>query len=93
MTEFSKTWKAACDAAGKPEALFHDFRRTAVRNMMRAGVDRRVAMLISGHKTESIFERYNITDERDLEDAVRKTQEYISQLPKKRSESENNGLL
>ena len=55
--------------------------------MVRAGVDRKVAMLISGHKTESIFERYNITDGRDLEVAVRKTQEYVSQLPKDRGNS------
>ena len=55
--------------------------------MVRAGVDRKVAMLISGHKTESIFERYNITDDRDLEIAVRKTQEYVSQLPKDRGNS------
>ncbi len=87
VTEFRKTWKAACVAAQKPEALFHDFRRTAVRNMVRAGVDRKVAMLISWHKTESIFERYNITDDRDLEIAVKKTQEYVSQLPKDRGVS------
>jgi len=87
VTEFRKSWKAACIAAEKPDALFHDFRRTAVRNMVRAGVDRKVAMLISGHKTESIFERYNITDGRDLEVAVRKTQEYVSQLPKDRGNS------
>jgi integrase len=87
VTEFRKAWDAACRAAEKPEALFHDFRRTAVRNMIRAGVDRKVAMLISGHKTESIFERYNITDERDLEDAVRKTQDYVAKLPKKRESS------
>ena len=84
VKEFRKAWKPACEAAEKPEALFHDFRRTAVRNMIRAGVDRKVAMLISGHKTESVFERYNITDDRDLEDAMRKTQAYISQLPTER---------
>jgi integrase len=87
IMEFRKAWKIACEAAKKPDALFHDFRRTAVRNMIRAGVDRKVAMLISGHKTESIFERYNITDERDIEDAVRKTQEYIARLPKERQET------
>jgi integrase len=86
VAEFRKTWRAAREQAGKPEALFHDFRRTAVRNMVRAGVPRKVAMLISGHKTESVFERYNITDDQDLEDAVRKTQSYVEQLPKKREE-------
>lgn len=84
ISEFRKTWKAACIKTDKPDALFHDFRRTAIRNMVRAGVPRKVAMLISGHKTESVFERYNITDDNDLEDAVRKTQAYVEQLPKKR---------
>jgi hypothetical protein len=52
--------------------------------MIRAGVDRKVAMMISGHKTESVFNRYNITDDLDLEDAIRKTDAYVAQLPKKR---------
>jgi integrase len=83
LGEFRKTWKAACKAAKLPGKLVYDFRRTAVRNMSKAGVPRNVAMKISGHKTEAVFERYNISDENDIREAIAKTAAYVETLPTK----------
>jgi Phage integrase family len=71
VKDFRGAWSKMCESA-KVEVLLHDFRRTAVRNLIRAGVSRDVARKISGHETDSIFSRYNITDENDLADAARK---------------------
>jgi integrase len=69
---FSKRWETACKEAGVPGRLLHDFRRTAVRNLERAGVARSVAMKITGHKTESVYRRYAIVSDADLQEATRK---------------------
>lgn len=83
--EFRKSWATACMAANVPGRLFHDLRRTAVRNMIRAGVPQSVAMAISGHRTVSMFARYNITSADDMREAIRRTQAHVASLPTNRN--------
>lgn len=70
IVAFSKAWKNATLAAGCPGRIPHDFRRTAIRNMVRRGVPERVAMKLTGHKTASVFQRYNIVSDGDLRTAA-----------------------
>ena len=72
-------WRTACQSAGVPTRFLHDCRRTAARNLIRANVPERVAMLLTGHKSRAIFDRYNIIHEQELLDAGDQLVAYLAQ--------------
>jgi integrase len=80
--DFRKAFDAACAAAGLQGILPHDLRRSAVRNFIRAGIKETVAMTMSGHRTRSIFDRYNITDTDDLVEANEKLEAFLAEAVK-----------
>ena len=74
VRDFRGTWAKVCKASGVPALLFHDLRRTAARNLRRAGVAEGVIMKIGGWRTRSVFERYAIVTQSDVADAILKLQ-------------------
>jgi integrase len=85
VRDFRGAWDVLVKAAKLSGLLFHDLRRSAVRNMIRRGVPQKTAQKISGHKTDAVFNRYNIISEGDIRDAARK----IEEGAKAQAESQN----
>ncbi len=82
--DFRYSWNSACKKAGMPGLLFHDLRRSAIRNFDNAGVTQPVGMLISGHKTADIYRRYRITALGDIQRALERTQAATAQNTERR---------
>jgi integrase len=93
-TIFGKRWRRACIRAGLGRRVkdengvlryagkhFHDFRRTAARNMIRAGVPQSIAMRVTGHETDAMFNRYDITDNRDKVSALEAARRFSERQP------------
>jgi integrase len=76
--DFRKAWSKARKAAGFPWLLVHDMRRSCARNLSRAGVPDQVSMRITGHVTQSMFDRYNVTDDREVKEAIVNVSDYIA---------------
>jgi integrase len=91
LQKLRRSWKHACERAGLPGRLLHDFRRTAVRNLIRAGIPQAIAMKITGHKTDSIFRRYLIVDEELLAQATGQVAAYLDEERANRDRGRDDG--
>ena len=78
IKHYNRAWRTARDKAGVPGKLFHDARRTAVRNMDRAGVPRQTAKQVTGHKTDAVYNRYRIVNEQDIREGMAQAQAYLA---------------
>ena len=87
IVDFRKAWARACSMAEVKGLHFHDLRRSAVRNMDRAGIPRATIRRIIGHETDSMFDRYRIVDQKDIREAGQKAEEYLQQQPKTKPNS------
>ena len=83
-----KSWTKACTIAGLSDLWRHDLRRSAIRNLDRAGVSPKIATTISGHKTRSVYERYNIVNDADLGDAAAKVGRFLDAKREESKEAE-----
>jgi integrase len=92
VRDFRSAWRKAVEAIGQPGLLFHDLRRSAVTNMIRAGVPEQTAMRISGHRTPSVFRRYRIVETKDLLSALTQTESALKADPHKPAISPHNGI-
>jgi integrase len=81
IRDFRGAWGNACDTVNLPGLLFHDLRRSAVRNLVAAGVDQAVAMRVTGHKTASVFQRYRIVADDDVRTALERTEAAMKAAP------------
>jgi integrase len=86
-----KGWTEACAAAGVQDLLRHDMRRSAIRNMERAGIPRTIAMAISGHRTEAVYRRYDIVSAKDLVIAREKLEQFFG--PSVPKVGDNSGTI
>lgn len=78
LKHYNRAWRTAREKAGLPGRIMHDNRRTAARNMDRAGVPRQIAQHITGHKTDSMYNRYNIVNEKDVREGMTQAQAYLA---------------
>ena len=89
IVDFRKAWATACKRAEVKGLHFHDLRRSAVRNMDRAGIPRATIRRIIGHETDAMFDRYRIVDQRDVDEAGVKADQYLKKQPRTKGGSKS----